>query len=145
LKSLFVAGIAMMALAIILSLVATSDRVERFERERDTSGLLDLNDEKNFISDKTTMDLHISLTNSKPFHVRITRDGMSTEISTESLELAYIPDSIEVEGQAIYTCEIVAISGKPYLLLSIPALILALAGFAVMFTTGATLFRKKKE
>jgi len=91
------------------------------------------------------MDLHISLTNSKPFHVRITRDGMSTEISTESLELAYIPDSIEVEGQAIYTCEIVAISGKPYLLLSIPALILALAGFAVMFTTGATLFRKKKE
>jgi len=46
LKSLFVAGIAMMALAIILSLVATSDRVERFERERDTSGLLDLNDEK---------------------------------------------------------------------------------------------------
>jgi len=135
----------LMVVAIVLSLVATTEEIERFERSYETSGLLNLQDEKQFLENRSAIESFIRITGDEVLNVRITNDGQSAYISTRSLELSYIPDAIELSDTAQYDCTIIASSGKPYLLLSIPAALCSLGGLALLFATGAVVLREKKN
>jgi len=130
----FVIGIALMVVAILLSLAATTERIDRFDRSYEASGAIDLEDEKAFLERRSAIESKISITGEEIVNVTITYEGQSVNISTKDLELSYIPDAISLSDTALYECSIIASAGKPYLFLSFPALLCSLLGFAFLFS-----------
>lgn len=135
-------GIALMVVAILLSLVATTERIDRFDRSYEASGAIDLWDERSFLENRSVIESKINITSEELIEVTLTYEGHSVDISTKDLELSYIPDAISLSDTALYECSIIASAGKPYLLLSFPALLCSLLGFALVFVSMAKKLRK---
>ncbi|MDY6985085.1 MAG: hypothetical protein SVE93_01585 [Candidatus Thermoplasmatota archaeon] len=135
-------GIALMVVAILLSLVATTERIDRFDRSYEASGAIDLRDERSFLEQRNAIESKISITGEEIVKVTITYEGQSVNISTKDLELSYIPDAISLSDAALYECTITASAGKPYLFLSFPALLCSLLGFGLVFASIAKKLRK---
>jgi len=134
LRTLFI-GIALMVAAIVLSFVATTDDMDRFDRDCDVSGAVDLTEERSFLENRSAMESRISIVSDHRINVTVKNGGQSAGVYTKDLELSYIPEAISVEGSAHYECSIVASAGKPYLFLSLPALICSLLGFAILLSS----------
>ncbi len=135
-------GIALMVVAILLSLVATTERIDRFDRSYEASGAIDLGDERSFLEQRSAIESKISITGEEIVNVTITYGGQSVNISTKDLELSYIPDAISLSDTSLYECSIIASAGKPYLFLSFPALLCSLLGFGLVFFSIAKKLRK---
>ena len=136
-------GIALMAAAIALSFVATTDDIERFGRDCDVSGAVDLMEERSFLENRSAIESRIRIVSDYGINVTVINGGQSAGVCTKDLELSYIPEAISVEGIAHYECSIVASAGKPYLFLSVPALICSLLGFAILLSSIVRMSGKK--
>jgi len=136
-------GILLMVAAILLALFATTEELERFDRRYEVSGEIDLSDERAFLASRSAIESRIRITSSERLDVTITNEGQSASVHTKDLELSYIPEAISVEGIAHYECSIVASAGKPYLFLSVPALICSLLGFAILLSSIVRMSGKK--
>jgi len=130
----FIIGIALMVAAIALSLAATTESIDRFDRSYEASGAIDLLDERSFLEQRSAIDLKITISDEMPFNVTITNGEQSAQIYTNHLELSYIPETVYLSDSANYECAISASAGKPYLFLSLPALLCSLLGFAFLFS-----------
>jgi hypothetical protein len=143
LKSLAI-GIALMFAAILLALFATTERIDRFDRSCEVSGVIDLGDERSFLENRSAVERKIRITSDEMLDVTVTNGEQSASVHTSDLELSYIPESISVSDTALYECTIVASAGKPYLFLSFPALLCSLLGFAILFSSMAKRLGKKE-